>query len=101
MYRLILFILTGFGLMYSSLIPDANAQGSGTVLNHWTRSADLTIARSQACAAVLADGRLVVAGGLDDAGPVATVDIYGTDGAFHCRNAYDLLALRRGLRNPE
>ncbi len=80
---LTLFILAGFGLINSSLIPNANAQASGVGLNRWTRSADLTVARARACAAVLGDGRLLVAGGLSDAGPVATVDIYGTDGAFN------------------
>ena len=65
-----------------SPLPLAYAQGSGAALNQWTRTADLTTPRDQACAAVLKDGRLLVAGGLGDSGPVAGVDIYDADGTF-------------------
>lgn len=63
--------------------PQASAQTSSSALiNHWTPGASLSAARSQACASLLSDGRLLVAGGLGDSGPVATVDVYGTDGSF-------------------
>jgi large repetitive protein len=80
--RLTLIFLAYFFLLTLCLPPSANAQTSGSALNRWTRTGDLTAARSAACAAVLNDGRLLVAGGLGDSGSVAAVDIYGTDGAF-------------------
>ncbi len=82
MRRLTLLLLANFVLLTLSLPPSANAQSPGSALNRWTRTGDLTAARSAACAAVLNDGRLLVAGGLGDSGSVAAVDIYGTDGAF-------------------
>ncbi len=82
MRRLTLIFLANFVLLTLSLPVTANAQSSGPALNRWTRTGDLSAARSAACAAVLNDGRLLVAGGLGDSGSVAAVDIYGTDGAF-------------------
>jgi hypothetical protein len=69
------FLLTCF-------LPLANAQSSNPNINRWARTADMTVARDQACAAVLSDGRLLVAGGMGAAGPLSTVDIYATDGTF-------------------
>ncbi|MGA7239329.1 MAG: hypothetical protein WBY44_26840, partial [Bryobacteraceae bacterium] len=78
MRRLTLIFLANFVLLTLSLPVTANAQSSGPALNRWTRTGDLSAARSAACAAVLNDGRLLVAGGLGDSGSVAAVDIYGT-----------------------
>ena len=82
MHRITPISVASLTLLTFSLTPLANAQVPGSALNRWTRTADLSAARAQSCAAVLNDGRLVVAGGLGDSGPVAIVDIYGTDGAF-------------------
>ena len=64
MRRLTLILLANFVLLTLSLPPSANAQTPGSALIRWTRTGDLTAARSAACAAVLNDGRLLVAGGL-------------------------------------
>jgi large repetitive protein len=80
--RLILALFVNLVLLTLGLPPSANAQSASAALSRWTRTADLTAARSAACAVVLNDGRLLVAGGLGDSGSVAAVDIYGSDGAF-------------------
>jgi hypothetical protein len=80
--RTVLGLLLGFGSVATCFAPFAAAQVAGSPVNKWSRTADLTAPRAQACSAVLNDGRLLVAGGLGDNGPVATVDIYGTDGSF-------------------
>lgn len=65
------------------------AQGSSTSLpavasGNWAQAGIMATARSGAAAAVLHDGRIVVAGGTDASGNVlATVDIYSADGSFH------------------
>jgi hypothetical protein len=69
-------------LFLACFLPLANAQSPNSNLNRWARTADMTVARDQACAAVLSDGRLLVAGGTSAAGPLSTVDIYATDGTF-------------------
>jgi hypothetical protein len=75
-------LLANLVLLTISPRPSANAQGLSPALNRWTSTANLTTARSAACAVVLSDGRLLVAGGLGDSGSVSAVDIYGTDGVF-------------------
>lgn len=76
-------ILASIGILFFAHILPAQPQNTtAAAVNRWTRTADLTAARSQTCAAVLKDGRLLVAGGMGLSGPVATVDIYGSDGSF-------------------
>jgi large repetitive protein len=80
--RLTLISLASIVLLTLGLPPSADAQSPSSALNRWTHTADLTTARSAACAVVLNDGRLLVAGGQGDSGSVSAVDIYGTDGVF-------------------
>jgi large repetitive protein len=80
--RFALISLSNLVLLTLGLPVSANAQSPSSTLNRWTPTANLTAARSAACAVVLNDGRLLVAGGLSDSGAVSTVDIYGTDGVF-------------------
>ncbi len=82
MRQLTLTAFAGFTLLSTCMAPPADAQSASSTLNRWTRTADLSAARSQACAAVLKDGRLLVVGGLGDRGPVGNADIYAASGVF-------------------
>lgn len=75
-------ILVILGPLVTDFAPLACAQAESAILSSWTRTADLSLARAQSCAATLNDGRVLVMGGLGLQGPVAAVDIYGTDGRF-------------------
>ena len=68
--------------IFFAFLAPAHAQAIIPTLNQWTQTAPLTDARAQACTVVLNGGGLLVAGGMDASGPVATVDVYGTDGVF-------------------
>ena len=59
-----------------------NAQFAGSKVNKWTPTADMTVARSGACSATLADGRVLVAGGNGEKGALAAADLYNADGSF-------------------
>ncbi len=57
-------------------------QFAGSPVNRWTPGADLSVPRTQACSVLLADGRMLVAGGHGRDGAVNTVELYGSDGTF-------------------
>jgi len=76
--------------------PSVSAQSSGSPINRWDPTADLTAARSAACAVVLSAGRLLVAGGIGDSGAVSSVDIFGTDGSFSAGPPMFLARARAG-----
>ena len=59
-----------------------NAQYSGQAINRWTSAANMATARAAACTALLPDGRVLVAGGNNGSSVVASVEIYGVNGAF-------------------
>jgi large repetitive protein len=76
------YFLAGSILLISALLALLNAQRAGLALNRWTPTADMAAARAGACSAALPDGRLLVLGGDDGSGPVASAELYGTDGQF-------------------
>ncbi|HUA62113.1 MAG TPA: kelch repeat-containing protein, partial [Verrucomicrobiae bacterium] len=59
------------------------AGGLHAQVNRWAVSADMQTARAEACSTLLADGRLLVAGGIGAAGALNTAEMYGADGTFH------------------
>ncbi len=81
--RALLTLSVSLGSFAMCFAPYAQAQSPNPTVNRWSRTADLTAPRAQACSAVLHDGRLLVIGGLGDKGPVTAVDIYGADGSFN------------------
>jgi large repetitive protein len=58
------------------------AQVSGPQVNQWTATPDMAMARDAACSVLLADGRVMVAGGNSSSGVVSTVDLFGSGGSF-------------------
>jgi hypothetical protein len=75
------------------MVPDLLSQ-ENTGANQWVRSADMLVARTDACSVALADGRVLVAGGSTPAGALNVVELYRTDGTFTM--AASLLERRAG-----
>jgi len=59
-----------------------HAQVAGPQVNQWTVTPDMAMARDAACSVLLADGRVMVAGGNSSSGVVANVDLYTASGVF-------------------
>jgi N-acetylneuraminic acid mutarotase len=60
----------------SSRAPLGTAELFDPLANSWSPAASLAIARSGHAATLLRDGRVLVAGGSDQAGPLASVELY-------------------------
>jgi N-acetylneuraminic acid mutarotase len=60
----------------SSRAPLATAELFDPLANSWSPAASLAIARSEHAATLLEDGRVLVAGGSGQAGPLASVEVY-------------------------
>jgi uncharacterized protein (TIGR03437 family) len=80
--RIPLTYLANLALLVTVAAPGSNAQVANSGVNQWTLAAAMSASRSQACSAILQDGSLLVAGGTSGSGPVNSVEIYGTSGAF-------------------
>jgi hypothetical protein len=52
------------------------------LINAWLPAGNLTAARAGAASVLLQDGRLLIAGGNDATGPLATTDLLDTTGNF-------------------
>ena len=48
----------------------------------WIVTGNMTAARSGACSAPLPDGRILVTGGTDSTGPLASTELFNADGSF-------------------
>ena len=59
-----------------------HGQFAANAINQWSPVADLSTSRAAACSVRLADGRVVVAGGVSQFGAVKTVDVYAPDGSI-------------------
>ena len=67
-------------------------QFAGSTISQWSPIADLSTSRAAACSVRLADGHVVVAGGISQFGTVKTVDVYAPDGSI--RSAAPMLEPR-------
>lgn len=69
-----LFLCGGFVVLRGSIPP--------ALINAWLPAGNLTAARSSSSSVLLQDGRLLVTGGTDASGPLASTDILDTSGNF-------------------
>ncbi|HEY1239110.1 MAG TPA: Ig-like domain repeat protein, partial [Bryobacteraceae bacterium] len=60
----------------------ANAQNASGSIEQWRWSGELSLPRANACAALLSDGRILVAGGVSGGAPTAVTDMYDGSGRF-------------------
>ena len=74
-YWLLPMLVLSFVLFLTASIPDVS---SGT----WQTWNNLGDVRSGAAAVLLQDGRVFFVGGTNANGPVASADLFGTDGVF-------------------
>jgi Bacterial Ig-like domain (group 3)/Galactose oxidase, central domain/Kelch motif len=74
------YYLTSIAILISALL--IHAQFVSTPVNRWTQSAEMSAQRASACSVQMADGRVLVAGGRNDAAVLSTVDVSGADGTF-------------------
>jgi hypothetical protein len=72
------FLVVIFG--FDALVSGADAPKARTGM--WTQVGMMSAARSQACAAMLADGRILISGGFGMAGALNSAEILGLDGTF-------------------
>src|SRR5689334_24843602 len=74
-FALLLICITGF------LIQGARPVST---VNSWAPVlSQLATGRSNACTVLLADGNLLIAGGIGQDGTLASAEIFGADGRFH------------------
>ena len=68
------------------LILTAGIFVKGTItqpsIGGWLPAGSMTAARSGAASALLQDGRILITGGDNGAGPVASAEVFDTTGAF-------------------
>ena len=69
-------------LLGLACLPVGAAQSPDLAVNHWTRAAEMVTARAAACSALLPDGRLLLAGGEDQAGASRSAELLGANGVF-------------------
>src|SRR2546427_9242490 len=72
----------GIACLYFATAQDAAKQPANTPIHQWKPVAALNSARSEACAAALPNGRMVVAGGSNADGVLTSVEITNESGAF-------------------
>ena len=59
-----------------------NGQFASTPVNRWTRSSEMTVQRASACSVQLSDGKVLIAGGRNDAAVLNTAEVSNPDGTF-------------------
>ena len=74
------YYLTSIAILVSAWL--INGQFASTPVNRWTQSAEMGAQRASACSVQLADGRILVAGGRNDAAVLNTAEVSGPDGSF-------------------
>src|SRR5262245_10455265 len=68
----------------SFAVNGVNVATAATAPTRWVPLVDgLSTGRSNGCSVLLADGRLFLAGGLGNGGPLASTEFLGSDGRFH------------------
>jgi len=75
-------LIAGLVLLASFRPALLKAQYPGAAINRWTPGPDMAMPRAAACAALLPDGRLLVAGGIGSSGVLHAAELYGLDGTF-------------------
>ena len=74
--------LTCFRAVGQTVQPQAVRVQSARTVQKWTPASAMQSARSGSCSAVLADGRILITGGADANGPLATVEVFGLNRTF-------------------
>jgi hypothetical protein len=74
-YALLLSVVSGITFLLRAALPSVST-------GNWVASGNLSAARSGACTVVLKDGRLLVSGGADANGALATADLFSNNGTW-------------------